>query len=222
MSAGRLGLRRLPRPPAPRTSPAWQMAMARCRGQSSRPSARPSARLPQGRLQQFQMQSPPACHSGRGNSCQLEPGAACQKRPCSDASKNLSRHTAPASRPAARPKPLFPASRHAGRFRTQAGACRHHPSPLPPCALPLGHGAGKRGRSAFRAPKTEEGARPLDARPLPKGRLGKGFRAPLDPDGAFLVPHLDLGCQRPPSGRREGWKAVLRQSGQARQSLQNP
>ncbi len=128
----------------------------------------------------------------------------------------------PASRPAARPKPLFPASRHAGRFRTQAGACRHHPSPLPPCALSLGHGAGKSCRSAFRAPKTEEGARPLDARPLPKGRLGKGFRAPLDPDGAFLVPHLDLGCQRRPSGRREGWKAVLRQSGQARQSLQNP
>ena len=222
MSAGRLGLRRLPRPPAPRTSPAWQMAMARCRGQSSRLSACPSARLPQGRLQQIQMQSPPACHSGRGSSCQLEPGAACQKRPCSDASKNLSRHTAPSFSSGRTPKAPFSSFQACRRFRTQAGACRHHPSPLPPCALPLGHGAGKRCRSAFRAPKTEEGARPLDARPLPKGRLGKGFRAPLDPDGAFLVPHLDLGCQRRPSGRREGWKAVLRQSGQARQSLQNP
>ena len=222
MSAGRLGLRRLPRPPAPRTSPAWQMAMARCRGQSSRPSACPSARLPQGacsksrcRVLQHATQDAET-HASWSQARPVKNGhAATQAKTCLATQR-------PASRPAARPKPLFPASRHAGRFRTQAGACRHHPSPLPPCALSLGHGAGKSCRSAFRAPKTEEGARPLDARPLPKGRLGKGFRAPLDPDGAFLVPHLDLGCQRRPSGRREGWKAVLRQSGQARQSLQNP
>ena len=186
MSAGRLGLRRLPRPPAPRTSPAWQMAMARCRGQSSRLSACPSARLPQGRLQQIQMQSPPACHSGRGSSCQLEPGAACQKRPCSDASKNLSRHTAPASRPAARPKPLFPASRHAGDSGRRQEPADTILLPFRPALYPLAM-AQERAAGPPSAPrKRRKGPAPWTRGPFRKAVWAKASELLLTPTSHFL------------------------------------